>query len=331
MIKPALRDLICAETRAARLKSNSRRTQVAYVGAPSHEQAAATPAMPPARQAARLVSPLIRPGPLSDWGFATAFCRVSEGRSVRAARFEYVERGFEDDLMTEIDPARLKRRLIDVVSDGRDHVRLSHWFLDQGDWEQALVALEPSEVHLEMEAIFEPEDRLQETAAYRQLLSVAAVGRPQIHNGVRLSTPELIRNYFEHYRNLRLSIERHGFLPRRQVSREITNAFARNMVRSSKAELQEREVSIAISADGEPIRIVGGHHRTAIAQRIGLTRMPVQVRLVHAKWLARQIRQTGLSPAKALRAGIRKLSYLLIISTSLYKIYIDEICLSGTA
>jgi hypothetical protein len=182
-----------------------------------------------------------------------------------------------------------------------------------------------------MEAIFQPEDSLQETAAYRQLLSVAALGRPQIHNGVRLSTPELIRNYFKHYRDLKLSIEKHGFLQRRQVSREISSAFAHNMVRSSKAELQEREVSIAISADGEPIRIVGGHHRTAIAQRIGLTRMPVQVRLVHAKWLARQIQQTRLSPAQALIVGIRKLSFFLIVSTSLHKHHIDELCLSGSA
>lgn len=323
MIKPALRDLGCVETETIPGRSRPRPAPAVYVGAPSHAQAA-TPAMPPARQAAQLVSPLIRPGLLADRWFDTVFRRVSERRSVRAARFEYIERGFGEDLIAEIDPARLKRRLIDVVSDGRDHVRLSHWFLDGAEWTSALVPLEPSEVHLEMEAIFQPEDRLHQTVAYQQLLAVAALGRPQIHNGVRLATPELIRDYFQHYRTLRQSIEQHGFLPRQHVSREIAGAFASTSVRSGRAELKEREVSVAIAADGELVRIVGGHHRTAIAQRLGLRRMPVQIRLVHTQWLAQQVRRTRLAPAKALRAGIRDLKHAVWLLAVLCQRFVDE-------
>jgi hypothetical protein len=36
--------------------------------------------------------------------------------------------------------------------------------------------------------------------------------------------------------------------------------------------------------------------------------MPVEIRMVHASWLARQIRRTGLPPTEALLAGIRDLS-----------------------
>lgn len=290
-------------------RSGGRKEKAFYVGAPSHEQAAATPAMPPARQIARLISPVIRPGPIADLYLSLSLRRISTGHYDRAARFEYVERAYRQHLVTEIDPSRLKRRLIDVISDGTQHARLSHWFLDGADWEQALVPLNTSDVHQEMEAVFQPPEALSDTPAYRKLLSLAASGRPQTHNGVSLTSPELIINYFEHYRNLKDSISQHGFLSRHDVLHGISDQFSDSKVRSKKAELREREVGVAIAADGELVRMVGGHHRTAIAQHLKLSRIPIQIRLVHKNWLFRQMHDMRLSPKEALVASIRKLSF----------------------
>ena len=56
----------------------------------------------------------------------------------------------------------------------------------------------------------------------------------------------------------------------------------------------ERDIGVAITETGELIRHLGGKHRTAIAQALNLPTMPVEIRMVHTGWLAKQMERTGL-------------------------------------
>jgi hypothetical protein len=64
---------------------------------------------------------------------------------------------------------------------------------------------------------------------------------------------------------------------------------------------------VAINENGELIRHLGGKHRTAIAQALKLPSLPVEIRLVHTGWLARQMERTRLPAHKALVEGVRHL------------------------
>ena len=272
------------------------------------EAASGMPAMPLPRIMVRAALPLVRPGRLADLYFARAYGRVISGRARRSVRLEIAERCFGDDLVVEIDPSRLERELVESVNDGGEPVRLSHWFLDGGDWAAALRPLRPSEVQLEIDAVFDYVGRLEESPAYRSLLANSEAGRPSKRNRISLTTPALIRSYLEQYLDLRRSIERHGFRRRAGLPSAMARPFAGTAVRGHASERTEREIGLAIAADGSPIRMTGGRHRTAIAQRLKLARIPVQVRLVHAEWLERWVARTGLPPRQALIAGLRDLA-----------------------
>ena len=69
-----------------------------------------------------------------------------------------------------------------------------------------------------------------------------------------------------------------------------------------------RSASRTIDESGRLIRHLGGKHRTAIAQALGLKSIPVEVRLVHVRWLAQEMRRTGLPAHRALVEGIRSLA-----------------------
>ena len=270
-----------------------------------HEAATPPPAMPFGRVAAIGLAPFARPGRLMDLYFDKSCRRVMEGRVPRAVRFDLIRRCLPGDLVVEIDPGCLTHELADLVDDRGASVRLSHWFLDGGDWRQAVRPLRLSEVQQEIDAVFDFEGRLEESPAFRALLAKSEAGRPAVRNRVSLMTPTLIRSYLEQYVELRRSIERHGFRRRAGVPSATARLFAGTAVRDRAAEAAEREVGLAVGPGGRLLRLSGGRHRTAIAQRLELARIPAQVRLVHARWLGRWIARTGLPPRQALVAGLR--------------------------
>ncbi len=68
----------------------------------------------------------------------------------------------------------------------------------------------------------------------------------------------------------------------------------------------ERDIGVAIDADGRLVRHTNGKHRMAAALALGIERIPVEIRLVHTGWLARQSERLGLSPADALLATLEE-------------------------
>src|SRR5687768_9362960 len=97
---------------------NAGRRRPVYAVQGSREAASAAPAMPLGRMAARVAAPFARPGPLADLFFTRGYRRVTAGLAPRSIRFEFAETWFGEDLVTEIDPSRLERQLLDFVDDG---------------------------------------------------------------------------------------------------------------------------------------------------------------------------------------------------------------------
>lgn len=216
---------------------------------------------------------------------------------------ELAERYFGGSLVLRVPPRRLQWQLLDVVSDGKRAFRLAQRFLDAGDWSAAGERLDSSVVHLEMAALCEAEHPLPESDIYRYMLRRAVAGTLERRNGVALSSPALIDAYFAHYRGLRDRLRREGYRPRSALAPD-----AGHRLRGAAAARREAEVGIAIGPGGELLRLLGGRHRTALAQLLGLPAMPVRVRLVHAHWLAAQMRRTGLPAHRALPAGLAQLA-----------------------
>jgi hypothetical protein len=239
---------------------------------------------------------------------AGALARLERDPRARSLAFEHAERYFGPDLIISVDPAALEWQLQDTVLDGARLLRLGHRFLDAGCWAEAREMLARTATEREMEALFDEATPLGRSRAYRRMHRRAAAGEATRRNFVRLDTPPLLDAYFEHYRRLRDSIREHGLLRREELPAESRARFRDSPVRVRWSEWLEREISVAIGPGGEILRFLGGRHRTAIARRLGLPSIPVQVRLVHTRWLRACVETFGLPPHLALRAGLGGLS-----------------------
>ncbi|WBV42700.1 hypothetical protein [Pseudoroseomonas cervicalis] len=251
----------------------------------------------------RLTAPVAGLSPLFERRLRQALHALLRQPDAAPPALEPAERYFAGHLVLQVPPCRLAWQLLDAVSDGRRVVRLGQRFLDAGDWSEAGERLERSVVHLEMAALCDPSAALQESEIYRYMLRRAAAGTPERRNGVALSSPALIDAYFTHYAALRDRLRAEGYRPRAALPREAGHAL-----RGAAAARREAEVGVAIGPGGEMLRLLGGRHRTALAQLLGLPAMPVRVRLVHAHWLAAQMRRTGLPPHLALPTGLAQLA-----------------------
>jgi hypothetical protein len=190
------------------------------------------------------------------------------------------------------------------VTDGARHIRLAGRFLDGADWSEVMSPFAAQRTYREMVDLLERGSAVSETRSYQYLLEAAAAGRPVNRNGVLLNSPALIDKYFQHYLALVESIRSDGM--RRWAEQSRQPGSPASAVRPREVEAQERDASVAIAADGQLVRFLGGRHRTAIAQALNLPTMPVEVRLVHVGWLNAVARETGLPAHEALLAGLSR-------------------------
>jgi hypothetical protein len=130
------------------------------------------------------------------------------------------------------------------------------------------------------------------TGAYASLIKAAECGKPMWRQQILLDRRELIDLYFERFSALFRSIREHGVLSYNRLRER------------ERAEPGERNVGVAIGCDGQLYRLPGGQHRTAIAKVLGLPSMPVEVRLIHTKWLSGVMSKSSHRPTDAVREGI---------------------------
>jgi hypothetical protein len=212
---------------------------------------------------------------------------------------------FGKSLVFWTDPAALAMRLPDNVEDGSRLIRLAPQFVDGGDWRHVIMPVADLPEHVETQELVEFGADYPSTPTFQGMIGAIGRGRPFRRYGRPLDTEDKVHAYFRYFLALTDSIRTHGF---REQSR--IDALARDAgfeVRGSFA-LRQRNIGVALSADGSLLRFLGGRHRLAIAQALNLPAVPVELRLVHLDWLAAEVGRRKRAPAGALKDWARAVS-----------------------
>jgi len=215
---------------------------------------------------------------------------------------------FGDHLSLTIDPRRLTHRLSDQLVEGAGVRRTDRYFLDGGGWERVLFPVGESPVHGEILDICRTRSDFRKTSRYRWLVKQIEQGRPMARSGIRLDTVAKLDGYFSYYLDLVQSIERVGIVPRKRMRFGQHTGRAHRSTRTVWRDLIERDIGVAVCPNGTLVRHTSGRHRVAAAVGLGLERIPVEVRMVHAQWLASEARRLGMTPAKALPLALAALA-----------------------
>jgi hypothetical protein len=215
---------------------------------------------------------------------------------------------FGDSLLLDIDPARLTARISDYVEDGSGPRWMGAYFLDAADWRHVVAPLARSPIHIEMYELIAADLRFRETDRYRLQAGRVARGRPITRNGLALASIADVDAYWAYCVDLVKSVRDHGLLRRGKLEAAGRTWLKHRSVRPAGIDAAERDIGVAITAEGQLIRHLGGKHRTAIAQALGFATIPVELRLVHASWLAGEMRRRDVSAHVALPEGAAKLA-----------------------
>lgn len=247
--------------------------------------------------------------PLSETRFERKLVQAMAEARRRGAGFYLAgfaaRRALGRQLWIDVDPAVLERRLEHRFrQEGRVHV-IRDRFLGAGDWTPLLRRLDRSTTHREVAEVVQAGLRYRETSSYAKAIARARGPKPMQRNFVRLSSPDKVEAYFRQTADMCRSIEEFGVMRRSDYGRRFSS-FARPSVRLPWVEFGELDIGVAVGARGELYRFASGKHRTAAAQALKLASIPVEIRLVHAEWLARHM-ETGGSTLAALRKGIAAL------------------------
>lgn len=169
----------------------------------------------------------------------------------------------EEALTLYVDPRKLIR--IGVHASRRVEQRPSSMaFIWEGSWDQRREDLRVGTRYEFISELDENRGQLERTKRYGYLMQRLEEGRPWASHqlGVLLDSPEKIREYLQVYLDFLDDMAVNGFDPGRGKD----------------------PVGVAITRDGTIVKVNRGLHRLAMAQRLGLPSIPVQVRHVHRLW-----------------------------------------------
>lgn len=207
-------------------------------------------------------------------------------------------------LIIDINPAILEQRLEHRLKQAGRVCSIRDRFLGAGDWGPLLTAIGGSSTHREVVEVVAAGFDYRATPSYHRALARALGPKPVRRNFVVLSSPAKVESYFRQTAELCQSVHEHGVVSRGDYGWRLASPGT-GSVRLPWIELGELDIGVAVGPAGELYRFASGKHRTAVAQALKLKSIPVEIRLVHLDWLARQMAETGLSPADALVEGVR--------------------------
>lgn len=238
-------------------------------------------------------------------GFAGRFNRAARrlahegGPAIPAAQGHF---HFGEKLVIPVSTASLTARLRDNIS---DHGRL-RWigthFLDGSDWSRIVEPLEKSSSHAEIIELLKTRQDFHAGARYRAYAKRIEAGATVKRNRIAIDTIEKLDQFFEYYLSLIADIEKNGIVPHSDLGLLRQTGHRHRWTRTLWQDLAERDIGVAIDAAGRLVRHTNGKHRMAAALALGIPRIPVEIRLVHAGWLMREAKRRALSPAHALLA-----------------------------
>lgn len=197
----------------------------------------------------------------------------------------YVLRAYSGYLCFSLPARRLDTRLRDWVVSGDKVVHTGDFFLFRGDWSGLLHRADSTRTFHEAQAIYAAGLNFRESVTYREDFRQIKRGKPLRRNKVLIDTPELLDQYYQRFVELFLSIEKHGVLSLAQARTFEPSFDSGSAVRDWKVSRGEREIGVAIGAQGEVVVLPGGKHRLAIASVLGVDQVPVELRMVHCQWV----------------------------------------------
>lgn len=213
---------------------------------------------------------------------------------------------FGDALFLTIDPKIVRARLRDNILDGNHPRWIGRYFLDGSNWQPILQPINGSFSHGEIVEICRLRRDFRESPRYRRYADRINSGMAVQRNRVAIDTIDKLDNYFEYYLALIENIEKNGIVARSNLRLKDHTAHWHRWTRSFWQDLAERDIGVAINANGNLVRHTSGKHRMAAALTLGIDRVPVEIRLVHAGWLMRRSECLGLPPKEALLATIER-------------------------
>jgi len=173
--------------------------------------------------------------------------------------------------------------------------RIDSWFLGFGDWTGICVPAWEDSIVREARALLNADFRFTETENYRLYRRRMETGRPVVRRGQRLDTVARMNVYFTDFVALFHSIRTYGVL-----SHDATGP-------GPPAFRPQRDIGVAVDADGTLCKLPGGQHRFGIARALGIP-FPAQLRMVHRARLAALMEKTGSSPVGAVLGEIERLN-----------------------
>lgn len=173
-----------------------------------------------------------------------------------------VESELGDALTLEVDPRALIRDFNAKGVGGRKPS--SSAFIWDGDWDLSRGDLRRGSRYRFISDLDIHRDDLTRTERFRQYQSRLVAGHPwsSYQQGILLDSEEKILAYLATYLGFLDDMAAHGF----------------------DAERGKDELGVAVTREGRLLKINRGLHRLAMAQRLGLPRVPVRVRAVHRQW-----------------------------------------------
>ncbi len=137
-------------------------------------------------------------------------------------------------------------------------------FIWEGSWDLRREDMRFGSRYRLISDLDENRHQLENTARFKKLMKRIEQGRPweSYQQGVFLDTPEKIIAYLRIYLGFLDDMQRYGFDSARGKD----------------------TLGVVVSRDGRLLKINRGLHRLAMAQRLGLPTVPVEVRHVHRYW-----------------------------------------------
>lgn len=214
----------------------------------------------------------------------TGFNNVNDGARAFSVRVPYVCRN-SNLLRIQLKVNATCLTLPDWVVHQHHVIHLGDYFIGSGDWSAIAEPFSKKLVYQEAMQIYAANFNYQETAVYRAYMQRVKKGKRLSKNKVLLNNAYLVESYFKRFVDLFRSIQSKGLLSRKDLKQFNMRAVSYPELRGHRTEWGEREIGIAIGADGSIYRLPGAKHRFAIAIMLGLTVIPAEVRMVHVDWL----------------------------------------------
>ena len=191
----------------------------------------------------------------------------------------------EEALTLHVDPRKLIRIAVHAPRDVEKRPS-SMAFIWEGTWDQRREDLRVGPRYELISDIDENRDQLERTKRYRYFMQRIEEGKPWASHqlGVMLDTPEKIIQYLRVYLGFLDDMAANGF----------------------DAGRGKDPVGVAITREGTILKVNRGLHRLAMAQRLGLPSIPVQVRHVHRLWWNEVTQGTsGAAALEKMQAALR--------------------------